>query len=103
MEPAAARPRYEAIDDDLLVHEWRVARLTRLGIPWSLAHAAAGRLAPGRQAGALRLPATACAPDRPVRQSPIAGSLPVRRLTGDALRVRTARQSRCVGRIAAHT
>ena len=73
MEPAPARPRHEAIDhDDLLVHEWRVTRLARLGIPWSLAQAAAGhgRLAPGRQAGAPRLPATACAPDRPVRQSP---------------------------------
>ena len=37
MEPALARPRHEAIDDDdLLVHEWRVTRLTRLGIPWLL-------------------------------------------------------------------
>jgi hypothetical protein len=43
MEPAPARPRHEAIDqDDLLVHEWRVTQLIRLGIPWSLAHAAAG-------------------------------------------------------------
>ena len=43
MEPALARPRHEAIDDDdLLVHEWRVRQLTRLGIPWSLARAAAG-------------------------------------------------------------
>ncbi|HEY1319275.1 MAG TPA: hypothetical protein VGF32_03475 [Streptosporangiaceae bacterium] len=42
MEPAVARPRHEAIDhDDLLVHEWRVTQLTRLGIPWSLAHATA--------------------------------------------------------------
>jgi len=42
MEPAPARPRHEAIDhDDLLVHEWRVTRLTRLGIPWPLAQAAA--------------------------------------------------------------
>ena len=42
MEPARARPRDEAIDhDDLLVHEWRVTQLTRLGIPWSLAHAVA--------------------------------------------------------------
>jgi len=38
MEPAPTRPRHEAIDhDDLLVHEWRVTRLTRLGIPWLLA------------------------------------------------------------------
>ena len=42
MEPAPARPRHEAIDDDdLLVHEWRVRQLTGLGIPWSLAQAAA--------------------------------------------------------------
>ena len=32
MEPAPATPRHEAIDhDDLLVHEWRAAQLTRLG------------------------------------------------------------------------
>jgi hypothetical protein len=42
MEPAPARSRDEAIDhDDLLVHEWRVTQLTRLGIPWSLAQSAA--------------------------------------------------------------
>ena len=43
MEPALARPRHEAIDDDddLLVHEWRATQLTRLGIPWSLAQAVA--------------------------------------------------------------
>jgi hypothetical protein len=42
MEPALIRPRHEAIDhDDLMVHEWRVAQLTRLGIPWPLAQAAA--------------------------------------------------------------
>jgi K+-sensing histidine kinase KdpD len=40
MEPAPTTPRHEAIDrDDLLVHEWRVMQLTRLGIPWSLAPA----------------------------------------------------------------
>jgi hypothetical protein len=40
MEPAPARPRHEAIDHgDLLVHEWRVRQLTRLGIPCSLAQA----------------------------------------------------------------
>ena len=39
-EPAPARPGHEAIDHgDLLVHEWRVTQLTRLGIPWSLAQA----------------------------------------------------------------
>jgi hypothetical protein len=42
MEPAPTTPRHEAIDDDdLLVHEWRVAQLTRLGIPGSLAQAVA--------------------------------------------------------------
>jgi hypothetical protein len=42
MEPALARPPYEAVDDDdRRVHDWRVTRLTRLGIPWSLAQAAA--------------------------------------------------------------
>jgi hypothetical protein len=46
MEPAPARPRHEAIDhDDLLVHEWRVTQLARLGIPWSLAQAVADGLA----------------------------------------------------------
>jgi hypothetical protein len=45
MEPAPARPRHEAIDDDdLLVHEWRVTQLTRLGIPWSVAQAVAGHV-----------------------------------------------------------
>ena len=44
-EPAPARPRHEAIDhDDLLVHEWRVTQLARLGIPWSLAQAVAGHV-----------------------------------------------------------
>ena len=42
MEPAPARRRLEAIDhDDRLVREWRVARLTELGIPWPLAQTAA--------------------------------------------------------------
>ena len=45
MEPAPARPRHEAIDDDdLLMHEWRVTQLTQLGILWSLAQAAAGHV-----------------------------------------------------------
>jgi hypothetical protein len=41
MEPAPTTPRHEAIDDDVLVHEWRVRRLIGLGIPWSLAQATA--------------------------------------------------------------
>ncbi len=45
MEPAPARARHEAIDHgDLLVHEWRVRRLTQLGIPWSLAQAVADQV-----------------------------------------------------------
>jgi len=44
MEPAPARPHHEAIDDDLLVHDWRVTRLTGLGIPWPLAQAAADQV-----------------------------------------------------------
>ena len=42
MEPAPARARREAIDhDDRLVREWRMARLSGLGIPWPLAQSAA--------------------------------------------------------------
>ena len=41
MEPAPTTPRHEAIDDDVLVHEWRVRQLTRQGIAWSLSQAAA--------------------------------------------------------------
>ena len=45
MEPAPTTPRHKAIDDDdLLVREWQVTQLTRLGIPWSLAQAAAGHV-----------------------------------------------------------
>jgi len=42
MEPALTRPRHEAIDhEDLLVYEWRLAQLIRLGVPWALAQASA--------------------------------------------------------------
>jgi hypothetical protein len=42
MNPAPALPSHEAINhDDLLLHEWRMTQLTRLGIPWSLAQSAA--------------------------------------------------------------
>ena len=45
MEPAPESPHHEAIDhDDLLVHEWRVTQLTRLGIPGSLAQAVADQV-----------------------------------------------------------
>jgi len=40
MVPAPARARREAIDhDDRLVREWRMARLSGLGVPWPLARA----------------------------------------------------------------
>jgi len=42
MEPTPAVLGHEAIEnDELLVHEWRVTQLTRLGIPGPLADAAA--------------------------------------------------------------
>jgi hypothetical protein len=42
MESQLTRAGYEVIDrDDLLVREWRVTRLTRLGVPWLLAQAVA--------------------------------------------------------------
>jgi len=45
MESPLTRARHEVIgDDDLLVHEWRVTQLTRLGIPWLLAQSAAGHV-----------------------------------------------------------
>ena len=37
--------RYQAVaDEELLVHNWRVGRLTRLGVPGSLAEVYADRL-----------------------------------------------------------
>jgi hypothetical protein len=37
--------RHEAIDDDeIVVHEWRVSQLTRLGIPGPIADAVADRI-----------------------------------------------------------
>jgi hypothetical protein len=42
MESPPTVARHEVIDyRDRSVHEWRVAQLTRLGVPWSLAQAAA--------------------------------------------------------------
>jgi hypothetical protein len=34
----------EAIDEDSLVHQWRVNQLKRLGIPWPLAEIEADRV-----------------------------------------------------------
>jgi hypothetical protein len=36
--------RHEIIDSHDPVHQWRVARLARLGIPWPAAEAAAGQV-----------------------------------------------------------
>ena len=45
MKPIPTIARHEAIDrDELLVHEWRVRQLTRLGIPGLLAEGAASRV-----------------------------------------------------------
>jgi hypothetical protein len=45
MEPIPTITRHEAIErDELLVHEWRVRQLTRLGIPGLLAEGAASRV-----------------------------------------------------------
>ena len=45
MKRALTRTGHKASGDDyVLVHEWRVGRLTRLGIPWPLAQAAADRV-----------------------------------------------------------
>jgi hypothetical protein len=55
-----------------LVHDWRVDRLTRLGVPGSLAEVYADppRLAPGRPAGAARLSPAAGPAHRPVMSVP---------------------------------
>jgi hypothetical protein len=45
MEPIPAIARHGAIDhDELLVHDWRVTQLTRLGIPGLLAEGAASHV-----------------------------------------------------------
>jgi hypothetical protein len=45
MKPTPTIARHEAIDrDELLVHDWRVTQLTRLGIPRLLAEGAASRV-----------------------------------------------------------
>jgi len=65
MEPAAAIPRHEAIGhDDQLVHEWRVPRLTGLGIPGPLAQAAADHVDWHKIASLVR---RSCPPRLPLR------------------------------------
>jgi hypothetical protein len=45
MEPTGTILHHEAIgDDEVLVHEWRVTQLTRLGIPGPLADAVADQV-----------------------------------------------------------
>jgi hypothetical protein len=45
MEPTPAIIRHEVIDSgELLVHDWRVAQLKRLGIPGPVADAAANHV-----------------------------------------------------------
>jgi hypothetical protein len=43
MELTLRPGRHEIIERQDPVHEWRVARLARLGIPWPVAEAAAGQ------------------------------------------------------------
>ena len=44
MELTLPPGRHEIIDRQDPVHQWRVARLARLGIPWPVAEAAAGHV-----------------------------------------------------------
>jgi hypothetical protein len=44
MELTLPPERHEIIEKQDPVHEWRVARLARLGIPWPVAEAAAGHV-----------------------------------------------------------
>jgi hypothetical protein len=43
-ESPLARPCHEAIDHHDPVHEWRVRQLSRLGIPWWVAHSVAEKV-----------------------------------------------------------
>ena len=77
MEPAPARPRHEAIDDDVLVHEWRVRQLIGLGIPgrWPRPPptTSTGTRSPRWCAAAAR---RGYRSDRPVRRSPWLAAFP---------------------------
>jgi hypothetical protein len=66
MEPI---PAHDVICTGSLVHDWRVAQLTRLGIPRPLAEAVAADVASGRRVGAPRLPAPACLRHRPMKKT----------------------------------
>ena len=65
MEPAPATPRHEAIDHDhQLVHQWRVSRLTGLGIPGPVPQAAADHVDWHQVASLVR---RGCPPRLPLR------------------------------------
>ena len=68
MEPI---PAHEVICNSSLVHDWRVAQLTRLGNPQSAGRSCCRgrRLASGRRVGAPRLPAPACLAHRPMKKT----------------------------------
>jgi hypothetical protein len=44
MEPTLEILWHESVNDEPLIHDWRVTQLTRLGIPRSLAEAVAARV-----------------------------------------------------------
>jgi hypothetical protein len=71
------------------VHEWRVTQLTRLGIPWPLAQAAAGHVDWHQVAKLVR---RGCPPRLALQicgeAVPMTSSLPAQRPTNDALRAR---------------
>ena len=71
MELTLPPGRHETIEKQDPVHEWRVARLARLGIPWPVAEAAAGHveLAPDGGAGAAGLPSVARTAHPPLIQA----------------------------------
>ena len=65
MEPTSTIIRHEVIDPgELLVHEWRVAQLKRLGIPGPVADEAAGHVDWHQGAVALRNSPSTSSADR---------------------------------------
>ena len=69
MELTLPPGHHKTIEKQDPVHEWRVARLARLGLPWTVAEAARPcRLAPDGGAGAAGLPSGARTPHPPLRQ-----------------------------------
>ena len=63
MEPIRTVAGHEAIDrDELLVHDWRVTQLTRLGIPGHLAEGAASHVDWHEIAGLVQRGCPRCSP-----------------------------------------